>query len=361
MRFALLIFVLAFLLPCAEAHAQIATLVSNVDMGTSESPAGANVTNIIGTNSTISYGAGNSGPAAGIAGQIQINGTAGCRIRVGCENSDSARNVGGTGGNQDISWPQIRMIMGASNVAGPGVGLICNGAGNTLIDVTRPANAADRMLYFGGSVVTNNVMVGGQYRASNHPNGTITVRVRQSGGGACGNTTLNLGLDLRSDYVRPFTLTNLADVDFGLVEMAALPSGSDQANLGTNGSITYAGNFTGTGTGTAGAIRVVGPANGTNLVVYCDQNAILTRTGGSIQMTNIQVASETARGAFGTGSVCNGLTGAPAMTFTFQSTTRDEVYVGGRLNGGTASGTITGSMSTANAGGNPIEVIVVYP
>lgn len=362
LRTYLIVCILAFTALLAMPHAaqaQLAVKQADIDFGTSQAPVGGTGTNRIGTNGSISYAAGYSGPATGTAGRILINGTVGRRTQVSCETSKTARNVGGTGGNLDETVNPIYIVLGTANAGAPGTGFQCNGS--YVIDTSLPSSSSARTLLIGADMAVNSVRNGGSYAFSNAPGGQLSVTIRQSGGGPPSTITINV--DLTASFQHPITLTKQSDMDFGVVEKPAAVVASDRADMGTNGSITYAGNFNGSGTGTAGSVIISGVTNGTTLEVYCDRNITLRNTSGTsrIRVRNIEVAAEDARGAFGTGSACNNLTGAAALSFTYQATTRDQIYFGGRLDGSTASGSINGFFSTANPSGNPLDVTVVIP
>jgi hypothetical protein len=342
-------------------HAQLAVTQANLDMPTVEAPAGATGTVGIGTNGSMSYPGGYSGGPSGTPGQVLINGTVGRRTLISCQRDKTARNVGGAGGNLDIENFQIFVVLGSANTGGPGVGATCNGIDNAVIDVALPAAAPARTIFIGANLAANNVRAGGNYRLSNHPNGRFQIKVRQQGGGPPVEITVTV--DFSSNFIRPLLLIPLSDMDFGNIEVGGPIGAGDEARIGTNGNMTYGGDFIGGGSGNAGAIRLSGGVNGATYEVYCDATAQLRNPAGTsfITMNGIEVASETARGAFGTGAPCNGLTGTAATTFVFQNPTRDELYFGGRLDGATASGTISGLFSTVHPSGNSLDVLVVAP
>jgi hypothetical protein len=148
-------------------------------------------------------------------------------------------------------------------------------------------------------------------------------------------------------------------MDFGTIEFSAAPAAGDTASLGTNGAIAYAGNFSGGATGTAGEVNIATGNVGATVEVFCDNVGTLTRTGGgSINVNNIEVAFT--GGALGSGSACNGVSGAAATTRVLAGGGADLILLGGRLDGATAAAFVGGSYSTANAGGDSIQVDVFY-
>lgn len=152
-------------------------------------------------------------------------------------------------------------------------------------------------------------------------------------------------------------------MQFGALGFALPVTGSDSVSLGTNGAASYAGNFSNQGgTVTAGSVQLNNVQDGVTVEIYCDASATLTKSGASassIQVTGIEAAAENARGAYGTGSACNGIGGSAATTMVYLAGTRDEFFLGGVLNGATASSFADGAYSTANGGGDDIQVTVL--
>lgn len=168
-------------------------------------------------------------------------------------------------------------------------------------------------------------------------------------------------INATASFISAITLSG-TNMNFGTVSYAAAPGAGDTVSLGTNNAATFAGTFTsGGGTPTAGDVTVTAGSNGLTLEVRCDATATMTRTGGGqIGITGIEVRTEAATGAYGTGSACNGIAGAAATTMVLNIGTLDSFKFGGRIDGSTAVAFVAGSYSTANAGGNDIEVAVVY-
>ena len=172
-------------------------------------------------------------------------------------------------------------------------------------------------------------------------------------------------IDAVAVFLNAITLTPVNDMDFAVVEFSAAPAGGDTASLGTDGSIAYAGNFTGGGTGTAGQVNVATGSDGYVVEVFCDTTATMTEAGGqSIDVVGIEVMEEGGvLGAFGTANACNGIAGLAATTMTLDVSggTADDFYFGGQVDGATASvGFVPGSYSTANAGGDDVAIDVFY-
>ena len=343
----------------AQARAETATLVSNIDFGIIDAPSGGTGTVRAGTNGSVTYPAGYSGSGTAIVGRIQIsNSTVGRALRISCEASKTARNTTGTGGTQDRTASPFFIVLGTANAVGPGQGTQCAGIGTSPISGTYSATSTANVVLIGVDLTATNPAFGGLYSLANAPDGRLTVRVRFQGGGPA--VEVDVQVDMTAVFRGILSIPEKTDMDFGEMQVSGTIASGDWVNLGTNAARSFTGNFNGAGAGTAGRIRVAGPSNGETIDVFCDSTARMTRSGGGgqIDVTGIEVAAETSRGNYGTGSACQGVAIA-ATSFSYTLDTRDELYFGGRINGGTASGQIRGNFSSANAGGNNIEIIVV--
>jgi len=177
---------------------------------------------------------------------------------------------------------------------------------------------------------------------------------------ASGAIAATTTIEATAQFLNAIVLGNEVDMDFDLIEFSAAPAGGDTASLGTNGNIAYAGNFTGAGTGIAGEVEVTTGTVGQVVEIFCDSSGVLTDgAGASINVTNIEVDFG-AGSAFGGGAACNGVAGAAADTLTLAGGGADVVLFGGRLDGATAAAFVAGNYSTANAGGDNIQVDVFY-
>lgn len=150
------------------------------------------------------------------------------------------------------------------------------------------------------------------------------------------------------------TLSNQVDMDFGEIEYL----GTGSVSMGTNGNLTYSGNFSGAGMGTAGAV-LASLTNSTLATVSCSASATLTNAvGDAITLSNVEfVIGAGNRTTFGSGFPCGGI-GVSVGNFTFSGATNNRtIFLGGRLN---ITGPLTGAgtYSSANAGGESITVIV---
>ena len=249
-----------------------------------------------------------------------------------------------------------RFVIGSGNVVGPDLGTDCGGLGVLTVDHTLTGNAAQDTIFLGGRVRVSDCRIGGQYSTSTGGGGVpITVRIRDVTGNADG-PSVTMHYEMRCESAMSFT--SVTDMDFGTIDVPGMGPTSF-ANLGTNGNMTYAGGLSGAATGIPGAIVIAGVENNVVLEVFCDTTATLTNTAGStIQVTDIEGDPEDGRGNFGTGSDCNGISGAAAFSFSYNGTSRNEIFFGGRINGGTAVNFSGGVHSTTNPGGNNLEVVV---
>ena len=157
------------------------------------------------------------------------------------------------------------------------------------------------------------------------------------------------------------TVGNEVDMDFSSITFTALPGGGDTVSIGTDGSLGFAGVFSGAVSGTAGSVDVVAGTNGQVVEIFCDQTATMTDGGiASIDVVSIEAAAENATGGFGAGSACNGVLGAAATSFILNLGVLDTFKLGGQIDGSTAANFAGGSYSTANAGGDDIQIDVFY-
>jgi len=150
------------------------------------------------------------------------------------------------------------------------------------------------------------------------------------------------------------------DMQFGNISFNGTPGAPDTVVLTTGGAISYNGVFSAGGASTiaAGDVSIAGTV-GNVLDVSCTASGTLAQLSGSgaIDVNNVKVANESA--AAGGGSACAG-TGSVVLSFALTSGTDDQVKLGGTLDGSTVSSFASGAYSTANSGGTPIQVDVVY-
>lgn len=163
-------------------------------------------------------------------------------------------------------------------------------------------------------------------------------------------------------FLDAITLNGEVDMDFGTIEFSAAPAGGDNADLGTDGSIVYAGNFSGPGTGTAGSVTIATGTDTYIIEVFCDATATMTDgAGASIDVVGIEAAETSLAGTYAAaGSACNGVAGAAATNLTLNGGVVDTFKFGGRIDGATAAAFVAGSYSTAFAGGNDVQIDVFY-
>lgn len=155
------------------------------------------------------------------------------------------------------------------------------------------------------------------------------------------------------------TISNIAAMSFGSVEDAG--GGNRGLQMGTDGNVIYIGNVSGNGVGSA-ASALIGGTTGLTVGISCEKIATLSDgLGGTVGLKNIGatmgVASAT---SFAGMTLCKGfgrrkdvfqhvLTGIPAQ---------DTLLLGGEI---TISGQPqSGNFSTANTGGSPFAIRVVY-
>lgn len=167
-------------------------------------------------------------------------------------------------------------------------------------------------------------------------------------------------INATAQFLSAITLSG-TNILFGQVQYAAAPTGADTVRMGTNGAVLYAGTFSaGTGTPVAGDVTITAGTNGSTIEVRCDTNAIMTNgSGASITVNNMRAAAENATGAYAAGN-CAGIAGAAATTLVLTLGTLDSFKFGGQIDGATAVAFVSGSYSSANAGGDNLAVAVTY-
>ncbi|TNE32740.1 MAG: hypothetical protein EP349_00990 [Alphaproteobacteria bacterium] len=342
-------FFTVFLISNTSVFAQAVTLtpLSDMDMGIAGKSAGAVGNLTMNTNGSLICDAGFTCPSTGVVGSLQATGPAGSRFRVRCVgNSKRLRNSVGTDGslNQDADEIYIRI--------GSGTELLCL-QGAWTFDGTVSANPAENVIYVGMRFVASDARLNGQYSMSAHPRGELGIRIR------IGSTRITQTIDGLIIFEGILGIIGAVSMDFGSIQVTGTPTAGDRVELGTNSTMSSFGNFAAQTTGTAGEATISGVATGDTVEVYCSQTATLAGPGSSaINVTGLEVDTEDALSPYGGGASCNG-SGSAAMSFIHIPGTRDQVYLGGVLNGGTASGTIEGNYSTSNPGGSFIDVTFV--
>lgn len=168
-------------------------------------------------------------------------------------------------------------------------------------------------------------------------------------------------LDVTTNFLQAITLGNEVNMDFGDIEYTTTTlTAADIVTLSPDNSMVAAGAFSSAATGTAGSVDVLTGQNGETLDVFCDATATMTDgASGSIDVTNIVVAAED---NLAVTSACNGVGGAAtaAMSFVLNVGTLDTIAVGGTIDGATAASFAGGAYSTASAGGDNIQIDIVY-
>ncbi len=153
-----------------------------------------------------------------------------------------------------------------------------------------------------------------------------------------------------------------SNMQFGKIIYSADPSvAGDFVKIGTNGAELFGGVFSSSGgTVTAGDVAITG-TYGYQIDVQCDATAIMSNGAGKvINITAIEVKKESTAGAFGTGTACAGI-GSTVLSWNLTSGTDDQLKVGGQITGvGASSPFAGGAYSTASAGGNDIQINIVY-
>jgi len=178
-------------------------------------------------------------------------------------------------------------------------------------------------------------------------------------GGATAAYAVTVQVHANANFRAALTLNKVADMEFNVIETAAAPAAGDLARLGTDDTITYAVNFTGAGTGTAGKVDITTGTDGATIDVFCETSGILTNgAGSSISVNAVEVVMETGV-APQTGIACQGLA-TPAFSPVLNLATNNTVLMGGIIDGATAAAFVNAPHSTTLAGGDPVQLDVQY-
>lgn len=306
-------------------------------------------------NGNISYPPPLNGPATGTSVFCLLTGWNGnANIQIDCDATRIIANPAGCCGTTNRTMTAFTVYGTGNTTSGPSA---CNGMGGGSSITFRTTGWGGGFLYFGTTMDATHVKIGGTYQLSNHAAGPLNIQARQGG------TTRTRTANFSVAFATLVGFASQVDMQFGALSFTPPVTGSDTASLGTNGAISYGGSFTSQGgTVTPGSVLINNVQDGVTVEIYCDTTATLTKSGASsssIQVTGIEAAAEDARGAYGAGSACNGIAGAPATTMLYAAGSRDEFFLGGRLNGATAASFADGDYSTANAGGDDIQVTVL--
>ena len=178
-------------------------------------------------------------------------------------------------------------------------------------------------------------------------------------GGATAAYAVTVQVDANANFLAALALTKNTDMEFNTIETAAAPAGGDTAALGTDATITYAGNFSGAGTGTEGNVDVTAGTDGATIDIFCETSGTLTDgAGSSIDVVSTEVVMETGVAA-GAGNACAGL-GVAAVSPVLNLATNNTILMGGTIDGATAAAFVNAAHSTTNAGGDPVQLDVQY-
>ena len=150
------------------------------------------------------------------------------------------------------------------------------------------------------------------------------------------------------------------DMDFGYVDYDPIHAG--QIQLGTDGSVQLGGGASGVslngGTPTAGDITLSGDGQST-IQISCESSGVLGAGGVStLNLQNVEFAIDTGQ-VYGSGTPCAGLSSSSA-TIDLASNNAPQIFFGGALDLSGNAITRSDHYSTANAGGDPVTVRIVY-
>ncbi|MEZ0224941.1 MAG: hypothetical protein ACAH83_10330 [Alphaproteobacteria bacterium] len=332
-----------------QAHAIAITCGTGGNYGTVSSQATITGPNsmVMDTTGAITYPGALSGPASGTPITCNVTGAGNGNISLFCEATKTITASGGCCGSTDRNMTGFTVkASGGTPLAQVACAGLANAAGTFKAD-----GAGNSTINLGATMDATNVKVAGAtYRLSNNAGGNITVQVKQGG------TTVTSTADFSVVFSSLVGFSSASNLNFGKVSFSTQPGSSDHVDLGTDGSAVYAGIFGAQGgTLSPGQVTMNNIQNGVTVEVRCDAATTMTNgSGKSIQVTGLKVAAEGSTGSYsGAGVACAGANaGSPATTMVFNTGTRDQFFIGGKLDGGTASASfLNGNYSTANAGG----------
>ena len=190
---------------------------------------------------------------------------------------------------------------------------------------------------------------------------SMTALTAALAGGFASTAQAQTAVDANATFLAALALTKVNDMEFGTVELSGAIAGGDTATMNTDGSITYGGQFSGSGTGTAGEVDITAGTDGQVVEVLCTSTATLSDgSSSSIDLTSIAFDVETGTNAVGTNSCTDISTVAGTLTLAVGGgSPNDTILLSGVLDGGTNTSFVETAHSTST-GGTPIQVDVQY-
>lgn len=167
--------------------------------------------------------------------------------------------------------------------------------------------------------------------------------------------TEQVDIESSATFQSALTLTNPIPMAYGIIQFSDSAAGN--IDMGTNASIIYTDGYSGGSMGAAGSVTING-TTGEIVDISCITVATLSDGTNTMPITSaeINIASGV---AFGSGIACAGL-GIASMAHTISATpTNNNILLGARIDGST-SPVASGAYSTANAGGSPLTIRVIY-
>lgn len=158
------------------------------------------------------------------------------------------------------------------------------------------------------------------------------------------------------------------DMDFSAVDYVSGDVTGGTVSIATDGTVTYDGAIFTAGAGAVpvpGLVDILTGQDGFLVDVSCDTTATMANAlGDTINVVGLEVAEEGAEAAFGLASACAGVgVTSASMTVDIGGGTGDLFTFGGQIDGTTASSNpafVGGAYSSVNAGGDDVQVDVVY-
>ena len=157
------------------------------------------------------------------------------------------------------------------------------------------------------------------------------------------------------------TLSKISDMNFGIVEYDTAHSG--QIQLATDNGVSLSGSSSGLTlpggiTSSAAKVDVSGDSQST-VEISCDSAGTLSDGDAhTLALQNVELAIDSGT-SYGSGTPCAGV-GVTSAAVDLATNPSPTILLGGAVDAGPNSITVSSAFSTANAGGNPVKLRVVY-
>lgn len=153
------------------------------------------------------------------------------------------------------------------------------------------------------------------------------------------------------------TLTLNSPIAFGSIEVASLPLAGN-ITLGTNGTLGYPANASGTGFGTAAQVTINGTA-GQTVDIRCTSSATIGSGNDKLTLSPVKASVGTGQ-TYAAATACNGTNRTVLSTTLSSNGALNVVFLGGQLQTSGKSPTSTTYSSTGGGGASPVTLRVIF-